>query len=187
MPQTAVLRTCEPQPPTLLDSLETRALALVNPKSGIANDYLNMFNEIIMLVENFPMMPELGEDILAWKLVSYQSYFANSTLPGRTIALDAYECLRPDVRTAFEQITEEIANMGYRIAAQVRRLGPSGHAETVMAQMCAETSMSMLSGLQRATHIVNFGTLSHLDDPQERIDNLIRRRVNSGRRRSDRA
>ena len=187
MPQPAVFRPCEPQPARALDNLEARALALVNPKSGIANDYLNLFNEIIMLVENFPAMPELADDILAWKLVSYREYFANSSLPGRTIALDAYDRLRPDVRTAFEQVTDEIAHTGYRVAGQLRRLGPSCHAETVLAQMCAEASMAMLNGLQRATHIVNFGTLAHLDNPQERIDTLIRRRVSGGRRRLDRA
>ena len=187
MPQLAVFRNREPQPPAPQDSLETRALALVNPKSGIANDYLNLFNEIIMLVENFPMMPELADDILAWKLVSYREYFANSSLPGRTIALDAYDRLPANVVAAFEQVTDEIASLGYRVAEQLRRLGPSGHAETVLAQMCTETSTAMLSGLQRATHIVNFGTQAHLDDPQERIDSLIRRRATRGRRRSDQA
>ena len=35
-----------------------RAEALVNPASGLANDYLNLFNEIVMLVEQLPTMPE---------------------------------------------------------------------------------------------------------------------------------
>src|ERR1700759_5053507 len=38
---------------------EKRAEALVNPASGLANDYLNLFNEIVMLIEQLPTMPEL--------------------------------------------------------------------------------------------------------------------------------
>ncbi len=38
---------------------------LVNPASGIANDYLNLFNEIVMLIEQLPTMPELFDDIKA--------------------------------------------------------------------------------------------------------------------------
>jgi hypothetical protein len=33
--------------------LNTRASALVNPASRLANDYLNLFNEIVMLIEQF--------------------------------------------------------------------------------------------------------------------------------------
>ncbi len=67
-------------------SLQARAEAIVNPASGLANDYLNLFNEIVMLIEQLPQMPELIDDILRWRPVSYQSYFANSVLPGRASA-----------------------------------------------------------------------------------------------------
>ena len=56
---------------------------LVNPASGIANDYLNLFNEIVMLIEQLPTMPELIDDIKARKPTTYEDYFVNSSLPGR--------------------------------------------------------------------------------------------------------
>ena len=41
---------------------------LVNPTSGIANDFLNQYNEILLLVENLPiLLPEMIEELLAWK------------------------------------------------------------------------------------------------------------------------
>ncbi len=41
---------------------------LVNPNSGIANDFLNQYNEILLLVENLPvLLPEMVDDLLAWR------------------------------------------------------------------------------------------------------------------------
>ncbi len=85
-----------------LEDIQRRAEAIVNPASGLANDYLNLFNEIVMLIEQLPAMPELIDDILKWRPVSYQSYFSNSILPGRVSALEAYEKLDLSFRKDFE-------------------------------------------------------------------------------------
>ena len=185
MPQLAVFRNREPQPPAPQDSLETRALALVNPKSGIANDYLNLFNEIIMLVENYPMMPELGDDIRAWRPVEYRDYFKTSTLPGRDQALLAHERIDPALRRAFEAILAEIAELAGHAAAQVEHFSNHARMQDVMASFCAQTSAAMMACLARATHIVNHGTIQHLDNPQARADQLLARRSGASRRRSD--
>ena len=167
------------------DNLHARAMALVNPMSGIANDYLNLFNEILMLVENYPMMPELAEDIAAWKFVSYREYFAHSSLPGRTYALDAYDRLKPEVRRAFESVCADIAKLG---ATAIRALEPYAndrHTQDYVSQYCAETSAAMMDCLQRATYIVNHGVVFQEDNIQNRVDSLMARRANPGRRRAD--
>jgi hypothetical protein len=46
-------------------------------------------NEIVMLIEQLPSMPELIDDIFAWRPTSYQDYFTRSVLPGRGSALEA--------------------------------------------------------------------------------------------------
>ena len=68
-----------------VEALQSKTL--VNPVSGLANDYLNLFNELVMMLEQIPQMPELLQDLLAWKPVSYQDYFRDSKLPGRHCAL----------------------------------------------------------------------------------------------------
>ncbi len=55
------------------DKIASRDEAIVNPASGLANDYLNLFNEIVMLIEQLPVMPELIDDILKWRPLTYQS------------------------------------------------------------------------------------------------------------------
>ncbi|HTJ03030.1 MAG TPA: hypothetical protein VL492_09555 [Methylovirgula sp.] len=48
----------DPLPPRQgAPTLQSRAEAIVNPASGLANDYLNLFNEIVMLIEQLPVMP----------------------------------------------------------------------------------------------------------------------------------
>jgi len=72
-----------------VDSLEQRAACLVNPASGIANDYLNHFNEILLLIENLPtLLPEMLDELLEWNPVTYREYFAKSQLPGSARARD---------------------------------------------------------------------------------------------------
>ena len=54
------------------------AAANVNPATGLATDYLNHFNEAIMLLEMLPSAPEFRDDFLRWQPVSYREYFAGS-------------------------------------------------------------------------------------------------------------
>ena len=185
MPHQAVRRTQDGDHADPGAALDLRAFALVNPVSGLANDYLNLFNEIIMLVENYPVMPELGDAIRAWVPVSYREYFRASSLPGRASALEAYECIEPGLRQAFEAILAEIAHLASGAAAQVGHFGADEHLHDLMASFCAQTSAAMMSCLARATHIVNYGTIQHLDNPQERADTLLTRRQGRSRRRSD--
>ena len=185
MPHQAVCRTKDADHADSGAALELRALALVNPVSGLANDYLNLFNEIIMLVENYPLMPELGGDIRAWQPVAYRDYFRASSLPGGTGAVEAYERIDPALRYAFEAILAEIAHLATGAADQVGHFGANEHLHDLLASYCAQTSAAMMACLARATHIVNYGTIQHLDNPQERADKLLARRQGPSRRRSD--
>ena len=49
--------------------------ANINPRTGLATDYLNHFNEAIMLLEMIPDMPECAEDFLGWQPLSYARAF----------------------------------------------------------------------------------------------------------------
>ena len=40
--------------------------ANINPQTGLATDYLNHFNEVMMLLEMLPDMPDCAEDVLEW-------------------------------------------------------------------------------------------------------------------------
>src|SRR5882724_3420474 len=83
---------------------ELRA-ANINPRTGLATDYLNHFNEAIMLLEMIPDMPECAEDFLGWKPLSYAEHFTASNFKARDVAIAAYDSTDAGIRAAFDNIT----------------------------------------------------------------------------------
>jgi len=72
--------------------------ANINPLTGLATDYLNHFNEAIMLLEMLSSCPDCREELLAWRPMSYREHFAASRFKGRAIAIAAYDAADPDLR-----------------------------------------------------------------------------------------
>jgi hypothetical protein len=97
------------------DPDEARAAELVaaniNPRTGLATDYLNHFNEAVMLLEMIPDIPECAEDFLAWSPLSYCEHFMASNFKAKDLAISAYESVDPDIRTEFEQITDTMTSI----------------------------------------------------------------------------
>jgi hypothetical protein len=141
-----------------IEALQSKTL--VNPASGLANDYLNLFNELVMMLEQIPQMPELLEDLLAWKPVSYQEYFRASKLPGRHCALNAYDELNPSFRRRFETFVAELDLIALASVASVRRQFQEGlpnDAERA-ATTCLRAAEKMRIILIRASRLVNYAS-----------------------------
>jgi hypothetical protein len=155
--------------------LKTRASALVNPASGLANDYLNLFNEIVMLMEQLPSMPELIDDIFAWRPTSYQDYFTRSVLPGRGSALEAYAALSQTFRRDFEALVEELDRMAVGAIAAIRRHHKTkGDSEPyTLAGLCTRSGEKMREVLDRATKLVNYGPGQGGEAAQVLADRLL--------------
>jgi hypothetical protein len=79
----------------------------------LATDYLNHFNEIVMLLEMVPDMPELFEEAVAWQPKSYVEHFAGSSSPFSALALELYPhvpaCYREPFETTIGQLDAVIA------------------------------------------------------------------------------
>src|ERR1700722_13808231 len=82
-------------PATAGDKEDARTAQLraanINPRTGLATDYLNHFNEAIMLLEMIPDMPECAEDFLGWQPLSYSEHFTASNFKARDLAIESYE------------------------------------------------------------------------------------------------
>src|ERR1700759_705528 len=74
------------------------AAANINPKTGLATDYLNHFNEAIMLLEMIPDMPDCFEDFLGWQPLSYREHFTASNFKARDLAIESYESADAGIR-----------------------------------------------------------------------------------------
>src|SRR3979411_1781123 len=111
MTSTAIAaRSDRPTPPPTGQFDEARAAVLraanINPRTGLATDYLNHFNEAIMLLEMVPDMPECAEDFLTWSPLSYAEHFWASNFKARDLAIEAYEL--SDAKTKVDNITTSI-------------------------------------------------------------------------------
>ncbi len=157
------------------EELSRRAEAIVNPASGLANDYLNLFNEIVMLIEQLPTMPELIDDILNWRPVTYQSYFAKSILPGRVSAIEAYARLDLSFRRDFETVVADLDRRAVGSVVAIRRQYKKQHdtASPLMAEICERAGSALREVLLTASDLVNHGRRAERESEQERADRLI--------------
>ena len=94
--------------------------ANINPRTGLATDYLNHFNEAIMLLEMVPDMPECVEDFLGWQPLSYCEHFTASNFKGRDLAIEAYGSADADIRAEFDNVTTAMTSILTAVGAAMR-------------------------------------------------------------------
>jgi hypothetical protein len=103
---------------------EARAARLraanINPRTGLATDYLNHFNEAIMLLEMVPDMPECAEDFLGWRPLSYREHFMASHFKARDLAIEAYDSADAVVRAEFDNITSAMTSILTAVGTAMR-------------------------------------------------------------------
>src|SRR3954454_13150704 len=109
------VRPDRPTPRPMGPEAEARAAQLraanINPRTGLATDYLNHFKEAVMLLEMVPDMPEYAEDFLTWTPLSYAEHFWASNFKARDLAIEAYECADPKVRGDFDNLTATMTSI----------------------------------------------------------------------------
>lgn len=78
--------------------------ANINAATGLATDYLNHFNEAIMLLEMLSSCPDCRDDFLGWRPLSYREHFEASRFKGRAIAIAAYDAADPSLRGCLDTL-----------------------------------------------------------------------------------
>src|SRR6266849_9837379 len=96
--------------------------ANINPRTGLATDYLNHFNEAIMLLEMIPDIPECAEDFLLWYPLSYREHFMASHFKGRDLAIEAYESADEHIRVEFDNITSAMTSILTAVGVAMREV-----------------------------------------------------------------
>src|SRR5246127_4128188 len=96
--------------------------ANINPRTGLATDYLNHFNEAVMLLEMIPDMPECAEDFLAWRPLSYAEHFTASNFKARDLAIAAYESADARIRAEFDNVTSTMTSILTAVSTAMREV-----------------------------------------------------------------
>jgi hypothetical protein len=151
----------------------------INPVTGLATDFLNHFNEAIMLLELLPSAPDCKEDVLAWRPMSYREHFEASHFKHRDLAIAAYELADPVFRRQLDEIADQ---MNQILTATRDALASDLAHETI--QVLAEATAHWLRPLvARAGAVIN-GELAAAQPsaeaaPQAAIDALFDREVDT--------
>jgi hypothetical protein len=111
--------------------------ANINPRTGLATDYLNHFNEAIMLLEMIPDMPECAADFLGWNPLSYREHFTASNFKARELAIEAYDAADAGIRAEFENITSAMTSILTAVAAAMREVNQDKTRATLAEQATA--------------------------------------------------
>jgi hypothetical protein len=111
-----------PQRTVAIDEARAAQLraANINPRTGLATDYLNHFNEAVMLLEMIPDMPECAEDFLEWHPLSYSEHFHATNFKARDLVIEAYEAANSVTRTEFDGITSAMTSILAAVAGAMR-------------------------------------------------------------------
>jgi len=80
--------------------------ANINPVTGLATDYLNHFNEAIMMLELAEQVPECIDDFCAWRPLSYCEHFAASRFRERDLAIAVYSEADPALRHRLDELAD---------------------------------------------------------------------------------
>jgi hypothetical protein len=127
------------------------AAANINPETGLATDYLNHFNEVVMLMEMLPDMPDCAEDVLDWAPVGYCTHFENSSFKDKDLAIRAYTAAPQSVRAHLEtlilQIDSEVTEAQGRL-----RAGADAATCADIARLATEEIKPLIGAASGAIH-----------------------------------
>jgi hypothetical protein len=153
---------------------ETLARANINPVTGLATDYLNHFNEAIMLLEMLTSMPDCAEDFIAWKPMSYHEHFAASRFKDRELAITAYDIAHPAARQRLDELADAM-NAILQATREAMMLQLSPKAAGTLADQAAGWLKPLVA---RAGAVINGHHISAVEEtaddvPQVAIDAMF--------------
>jgi hypothetical protein len=125
--------------------------ANINPKTGLATDYLNHFNEAVMMLEMIPDIPECSEDFLGWTPLSYAAHFHASNFKARDLAIEAYDAADSRIRADFDNITDTMTSI-LRAVGSAMRAAKQDKTRATLANQAANWVKPLVA---RAGGIIN--------------------------------
>ena len=128
--------------------------ANINPVTGLATDYLNHFNEAIMLLELAPQVPECIDDFCAWQPLSYCAHFAASSFKERDLAIAAYGNADPALRRRLDELADRMNAVLLATAAAMRaepqKLGTLGEGALARLRPLVARAGAVIHGAETA-------------------------------------
>lgn len=127
----------------------------VNPTTLLTTDYLNHFNEIIMLLEILPSAPsQFASEVADWEHESYEEHFEHSGFRDKELAIAGYRHAPEEVRRAFDSSVADMEQEMVMLLQQVQKKIDGGDTEG-LTQLCMEATPRLQDLIQITAGIVN--------------------------------
>ena len=143
--------------------------ANINSASLLATDYLNHFNEIVMLIEMSADMPEMLAEAKEWVPASYVEHFENSTFSDKKLAIWAYENAPPDFIESFESLVSAADALVLKSIGNLSEVSLNTEPE-IFREHVTNRCQAIHEVLQKISAVIN-GSVVRMN--QAEIDELL--------------
>lgn len=141
----------------------------VNEQTLLATDYLNHFNEVVMLLEMIPDMPDMLEEAKEWQPKPYKDHFQESSIADRELAVEAYDFVPTKFREAFDRTINQLNQLVLSSLARLEQDLADGNVD-----LARENASALSMTLQRLIDVAGgiiHGSEKTMD--QSEIDILL--------------
>lgn len=146
----------------------------INEKTLLATDYLNHFNEFVMLLELIGDMPDMLDEAREWHPKTYQDHFSESAFSDRDLAIEAYSISPPEFRGRFD---ETITRIHAEIDSAFAMVVATVEANDVEANDNDRLSILVLDSAQTIRNLIDVASpiINGFDDTssQSDVDRLL--------------
>ncbi|MEZ5669742.1 MAG: hypothetical protein R3F55_20345 [Alphaproteobacteria bacterium] len=134
----------------------------INGTTLLSTDYLNHFNEFVMMLELVADMPDMAPELEQWQPKTYVQHFADSGFSHKDLAIAAYDHVPAEFRRPFD---ETIAAIDAMICETVPRVGALlvEHESEAARHHMLTIAREMRGMIERASAIINGARVEDLD------------------------
>lgn len=145
------------------------ASANIDDQTLLATDYLNHFNEIVMLLEMVADMPEILDEAKAWQPKTYCDHFRDSTFSDKELAIEAYAHVPSKFRLPFEETVDHINRLIHQSLGHLEETVAT--EDTDLLRMKATACSRAVQKLMDVASAIIHG--SSVTMQQDQIDELL--------------
>ncbi|NVK19204.1 MAG: hypothetical protein HWE30_10955 [Methylocystaceae bacterium] len=141
----------------------------INEDTLLATDYLNHFNEVVMMIDMLPDMPDCLDMVKEWQPKPYKDHFRDSTIADKDLAVAAYDHVKPLYKLAFEDTIAQVDAAIFQAVADAEEAIATGDMDYLRFKI-SESAQGIHRLTERLSAIVH-GTadLSGLKEPKEEV------------------
>lgn len=143
------------------------AEANIMPKTGLATDYLNVFNEATMLFGLLADMPEMIEELLIWVPLTYEEHFLRSHFHAKELAIEVYRSLAPHTKDPFDKMSIELGKL---IQSAILDVQEKINNNEDIGDFCSETCFALQSAIMILDSMIHGKSAP---SPQDDVDALF--------------